>query len=152
MRANFCFDFVIGVLDHDKNVLKYRSLLGIEPIELAPESLPARDIRCTVFPLWNLGDRGMVLSLVSSTDPASPINKQIQSSGEGLFLFGIDVDDVEEAVRQGKVAGVEFENEVPISYEYGRMVYMKPASTNRVPMFFSTHKSGWWEKTLSGGR
>ena len=61
MRANFCFDFVIGVLDHDRNVAKYHTLLGIEPIELAPESLPVPEVRCTVFPLWNLGDRGMVI-------------------------------------------------------------------------------------------
>ncbi|MBP1687329.1 MAG: Glyoxalase/Bleomycin resistance protein/Dioxygenase superfamily [Deltaproteobacteria bacterium] len=152
MRANFCFDFVIVVKDHDANVRKYHALLGIEPIELARESLPQADMRCTVFPLWNLGDRGMVLSLISSSDAASLLNQRIAQHGEGLALFGIDVDDVDAFVQQGKAAGVKFENEVPMAYDYGRMVYIRPTSTNNVPFFLSTHKPGWWTKTLNAGR
>ena len=151
MRSNFCFDFVILVADHDANVRKYRELLGIEPIELAPESLPSADTRCTVFPLWNEGDRGMVLSLVTPGDPDSAQGRQLARRGEGLALFGIDVDDVDALVAQGRRAGVEFASDEPLPYDYGRMVFARPATTNGIPFFFSTHREGWWRKTLDGG-
>ena len=109
-------------------------------------------MRCTIFPLWNLEDRGMVFSLVSSTDPDSALAKQIEREGEGLMLFGLDVDDTREMVQQGKAAGVEFLSEEPTQYDYGEMVYAKAPSTNGVPMFLSTHKAGWWAKSLAGGR
>ena len=88
MRSNFCFDFVILVADHDANVRKYRELLGIEPIELAPESLPSADTRCTVFPLWNEGDRGMVLSLVTPGDPDSAQGRQLALAAAGRYDLG----------------------------------------------------------------
>lgn len=152
MQVNFCFDFVIAVRDHDQNVRKYAELLGLEPIELLPESLPERTQRCTIFPLWNLGDRGMVLSIISSSDPASPINAGIRGRGEGLALFGIDVDDVDAMLRQARNAGVELQTEAPVAYDYGRMWSVRPESTNGIPFFFSTHRPGWWQKSLHGGR
>ena len=152
MKVNFCFDFVIAVKDHAATVRKYQTLLEIEPIELAPESLPEKTQRCTIFPLWNLGDRGMVLSIISSSDPASPINARIRERGEGLALFGIDVDDVDAMIRQGAAAGVEFETSEPVAYDYGRMINTQERTTNNVPFFFSTHRSGWWKKSLNAGR
>jgi catechol 2,3-dioxygenase-like lactoylglutathione lyase family enzyme len=152
MRANFCFDFVIAVRDHDASVRRYHALLGIEPIELAPESLPDPKMRCSVFPLWNLGDRGMVLSLVSSEDPDSAIGTRLRERGEGLALFGIDVDDVDAMIEQGKAAGFEFETPAPVDYDYGRMINLREQSANNVPIFFSTHRPGWWAKSLNGGR
>ena len=101
MKANFCFDFVILVADHDASVRKYETLLGIEPIELDPASLPTPNTRCTVFPLWNEGDRGMVLSLVTPGDADSVQGRQLARRGEGLALFGIDVDDVEARASSG---------------------------------------------------
>jgi hypothetical protein len=152
MRANFCFDFVIAVKDHDASVKKYAALFGIEPIELAPASLPEKTQRCTIFPLWNLGDRGMVFSVISSSDPNSPINEGIRKRGEGLALFGIDVDDVDAIKAQGEAAGVQFQTAEPIAYDYGRMINVKSESTHSVPIFFSTHRPGWWQKSMNGGR
>lgn len=152
MRANFCFDFVVRVADHERSVEKYHGLFGIEPIELDPETLPDPTMRCTIFPLWDLGDRGMVFSLVSSTDPESALSKQIEAEGEGLMLFGVDVDDADAIVEQGKAAGVAFQTDEPIPYDYGRMVYAKPKTTSGIPLFFSTHAQGWWQKSLAGGK
>jgi len=152
MKANFCFDFVVRVADHDASVEKYQELFGIEPIELDPETLPDSTMRCTIFPLWDLGDRGMVFSLVSSTNPDSALSKQIEAEGEGLMLFGVDVDDAGAIVEQGRAAGVEFQTPEPIPYDYGHMVYAKPKTTSGIPIFFSTHTPGWWQKSLAGGQ
>ena len=152
MKANFCFDFVILVADHDASVRKYETLLGIEPIELDPATLPTPNTRCTVFPLWNEGDRGMVLSLVTPGDADSVQGRQLARRGEGLALFGIDVDDVEAVVEQGSRPCVEWMDETPTPYDYGRMVFARPSSTHDVPFFFSTHRPGWWAKTLAGGK
>jgi hypothetical protein len=152
MRVNFCFDFVIAVQDHDAGVRKYAALFGIEPVELDPATLPDASSRCTIFPLWNLGDRGMVFSVISSSDPASAINARIHKHGEGLALFGIDVDDVDALMRQGEAAGVEFQSRESIAYDYGRMVSTRPETTSSIPLFFSTHRPGWWQKSLNGGR
>ena len=106
MKANFCFDLVIAVQDHDASVRKYETLLEIEAIELAPETLPESGQRCTIFPLWNLGDRGMALSIVSSTDSESPLAQRIRERGEGLAYVGLDVDDVDQMLEQGRAAGM----------------------------------------------
>lgn len=151
MRANFCFDFVVRVADHDASVTRYHELFGIEPIELARDTLPDPTMRCTIFPLWDLGDRGMVFSLVSSTEPDSALNRQIEAEGEGLLLFGVDVDDVGTLIEQGRSAGVAFYTDEPVEYDYGFMVNTKPATTSGIPMVFSTHKPGWWAKSLAGG-
>ena len=152
MHVNFCFDFVIAVKDHDASVRKYAALVGIGPIELAPETLPEKTGRCTIFPLWNLGDRGMVFSVISSSDPASALNAGIRKRGEGLVYFGLDVDDVDAMMRQGEAAGVSFETAEPVAYDYGRMVTVRPETTHSIPIFFSTHRAGWWQKSLNGGR
>jgi hypothetical protein len=151
MKTNFCFDFVIAVKEHDENVEKYAQLLGIEPIELAPGTLPEAGQRCTVFPLWNLEDRGMVLSIVSSSDPDSQIMKRVERQGEGVAMFGIDVDDVD-AIMKDKPSGVNFLSKEPIDYDYGRMVFVDEKTTTKVPFFFSTHRKGWWQKSLAGGQ
>ena len=93
----------------------------------------------------------MVLSLVTPGDPDSAQGRQLARNGEGLALFGVDVDDVEELVEQGKRAGVGFVQDTPMPYDYGRMVFARPDSTNGVPFFFSTHRAGWWQKTLAAG-
>jgi catechol 2,3-dioxygenase-like lactoylglutathione lyase family enzyme len=152
MSVNYCFELVIAVRDHDESVSKYRDMLGIAPIELASESLPMPETRCTIFPLSNLGDRGMLLTLLSSTTPTGPIAERIASSGEGLMGVGFDVDDIEDAIRRGKLAGAEFEDDTPLPYDYGRMVTTRPSSTHGVPMVFSAHNSDWWQKVISGGR
>ena len=152
MRVNFCFDFVIAVADHDANVRKYAALFGIEPIELDPQTLPDSNGRCTIFPLWNLADRGMVFSVISSSAPASALNARIRKRGEGLVYLGLDVDDVEAMMRQGEAAGVAFQTGEPVAYDYGRMVTVRPETTNSIPIFFSTHRPGWWQKSLNGGR
>ncbi|MEZ4655932.1 MAG: hypothetical protein R3E12_20685 [Candidatus Eisenbacteria bacterium] len=46
---------------------------------------------------------------------------------------------------------MEFRTREPIEYDYGQMVHTKPASTCGIPMLFSTHKRGWWQKSLAGG-
>lgn len=152
MKANFCFDFVIAVEDHDDAVRRYHALLEIEPIELAPETLPESGQRCTIFPLWDLGDRGMALSVVSSSDPGSPIARRIRERGEGLLYCGLDVDDVEPMLEQGRAAGMEFTTDAPVAYDYGRMLSVREDTAHNIPFFFSTHTPGWWEKAKNGGR
>jgi|GEM_PF-3468834 len=149
---NFCFDFVIATRDHDKTVERYETILGMTPIELDPESMPEEGSRCTVFLLWNEGDKGMCLSIISSTFPDSIANRQLDKYGEGLVLFGIDVPDVNETVARAKQVGVEFVDETPMPYDYGELVFAKRETTNNIPFFFSLHKKGWWEKTLNGGK
>jgi len=152
MHVNFCFDMVIAVRDHDESVRRYETLLGLEPIELAPETLPESGQRCTIFPLWNLGDRGMVLSIVSSTDPESPLARRVDERGEGLAYFGLDVDDVDQMFEQGRAAGMEFTTEAPVEYDYGQMLTVREETAHNIPFFFSTHRPGWWEKVLRAGK
>jgi hypothetical protein len=152
MKANFCFDLVIAVQDHDASVRKYETLLEIEAIELAPETLPESGQRCTIFPLWNLGDRGMALSIVSSTDLESPLAQRIRERGEGLAYVGLDVDDVDQMLEQGRAAGMEFTTSAPVAYDYGHMLTVREETAHNIPFFFSTHHPGWWEKVLKVGR
>jgi len=92
MKTNFCFDLVIAVEDHDASVRKCETLLEIEAIELAPETLPESGQRCTIFPVWNLEDRGMALSIVSTSDPESALSQRIRERriGNSEPLFGSD--------------------------------------------------------------
>ena len=152
MKVNFCFDFVIAVADHDDAVKRYRALFGLDPVELDPATLPESGQRCTIFPVWDLGDRGMVISIVSSSDPSSPLATRVRERGAGLVYCGLDVDDVDAMLEQGRAAGFEFTTESPVEYDYGRMLTVREDTAHNIPFFFSNHRPGWWEKSKSGGR
>ncbi|MFP8877765.1 MAG: hypothetical protein VCB99_12865, partial [Myxococcota bacterium] len=148
MKTNFCFDLVIAVEDHDASVRKYETLLEIEAIELAPETLPESGQRCTIFPVWNLEDRGMALSIVSSSDPESALSQRIRERGEGPYYVGLDVDSVDQMLEQGRAAGMEFTTDAPVAYDYGHMLSVREETAHNIPFFFSTHQPGWWGKVL----
>lgn len=151
MKVNHCFDLVLAVKDHDAASRKYGQLLGMEPTELARESLPG-DMRCTIFIMWNLPDRGMCFSIVSSGDPDHQINRHIAKKGEGLYLVGFEADELGPIIQQAKAAGVRFVDETPAPYDYGQLIFCDADTTDNLPVFFSAHKQGWWEQVLRAGR
>ncbi len=152
LKVNFCFDFVIAVANHDEAVERYQALFGIDPVEIDSATLPESGQRCTVFPMWDLGDRGMALSIVSSSDPDSPLATRVRERGEGLAYCGLDVDDVDAMIEQGRSAGFEFSTERPVEYDYGQMLSVKEETAHNIPFFFSNHDHGWWERVKRGGR
>ncbi len=152
LKVNFCFDFVIAVANHDEAVERYQALFGIDPVEIDSATLPESGQRCTVFPMWDLGDRGMALSIVSSSDPNSPLATRVRERGEGLAYCGLDVDDVDAMIEQGRSAGFEFSTERPVEYDYGQMLSVQEETAHNIPFFFSNHHHGWWEKVKRGGR
>jgi catechol 2,3-dioxygenase-like lactoylglutathione lyase family enzyme len=151
VKVNHCFDLVLAVKDHDAACRKYAQLLGMEPVHLAPESLPG-DMHCSIFIMWNLPDRGMVFSIVSSGDPGHQINQHIAKKGEGLYLIGFEADDLAPIAAQARAAGVRFVNETPMPYDYGQLMFCDSDTTDTLPIFFASHKQGWWAQVLRAGR
>jgi len=149
MKVNFCFDIVLAVKDHDAAVGKYSTLFGMNPLHVAAESLIG-EMRCTVFTMWNLGDKGMVFSIVSSTDPKHPISEHIASKGEGLYTVGFEADDLGPILAQARSAGVKFFDDSPMDYDLGKLLVCRPETTDNLPIFIASHKEGWWQRAQRG--
>ena len=151
-RPAYCFELVIAVADHDAAVRKYQALFGLEPIELERAKLPSPGTRCTIFPMWDQGERGMVVSIVSSEDPADHVSARIAQHGEGLVYVCIDVEDIVKLRDIGHSAGVRFLSDEPAPYVVGRMLVSDPSTTHNVPFYFSQHTPDWWRLSLKGLR
>src|SRR5262245_45099613 len=152
MRPAFCFELVIAVADHDAAVRKYRSLFGVEPVELERSQLPSPRMRCAIFPMWNQGERGMVVSIVSSEDPSDRVGAHLTQHGEGLVYVCIDVEDIVKHREISRSAGVRFVSDEPAPYAVGSMLLADPRTTHNVPFYFSQHTPDWWQRSLNGLR
>ena len=92
----------------------------------------------------------MTISLLASRTPDTPVAKFLRTRGEGVYLIGLDVDNIEEAMREVGAFGVRWANSEPIKYGYGRLSFADPATTHGVLFTFSQHDEGYFERVLRG--
>jgi hypothetical protein len=147
MKVNHFFDLVVAVRDHEGAVERFSRLFGVQPLEVAN---PGPDARCTVFPIGSKEKEVMTFSVVSSRDSSHPINRRIETHGEGVILLGFEFDSLDQAVEQARSGGVTFTTREPIEYEYGRRVHVDEETTFGAPIFLAEHKPGYWEEILRG--
>ena len=69
--------------------------------------------------VW-LRTEGVILELIRPTSPKSRVQKFIERRGEGLFLIGLEVGDIKQAMKILKEKGIDIVYEEPRPFPGGR--------------------------------
>jgi methylmalonyl-CoA/ethylmalonyl-CoA epimerase len=70
------------------------------------------------------------VELLEGTAPDSPITKYIERRGPGIHHLAVEVDDIDDELRQMKAAGIRLIDESPrIGAEDARIAFLHPKST-----------------------
>ena len=140
------FDIDIAVKDFDAAVKKFSDILGVEPIFMREDRMPASGLMGAAFPVG-----GVIIGIIASKEPDTPVAKFLETKGEGVYLLGLEVTDIEEDMKDLAEKGVKFLSRDPIPYGYGKLNFVHPRSVHGVSLFFAEHDEGYYERFLRGG-
>ncbi len=115
------------VNDLDAAVKKYTGVLGSEA-----KILPADYYAYPGLIGARLSVGGTDISLVSPTRPGTPVSTFLARKGEGVNHISLQVDDLEESMRDWHEKGVEFTSAKPLPFPEGRVVFAHPRSLHGV--------------------
>lgn len=97
------------------------NLKGIEVIE-------EQRTRTAILPVGESS-----IELLESLDPESPIARYIEKFGEGIHHLALEVDDIEDALKQVKQSGLPLIDEKPRKgVENTDIAFLHPKGTGRV--------------------
>lgn len=102
-----------AVQDFDQAFEKFTQM-GLETTPIWVEETPPIQAKLTSMPVG-----GSSISIMSSTEDASPITRFLQKRGEGIFSFTLVVDSIEEIMEQWQAARVSFVLDKPIEIQDG---------------------------------
>lgn len=77
-----------------------------------------------------LGD--LTLEVIQPTGPDTPFSRHMEEKGQGLHHLALEVEDMEDALREAREAGLKLEDEVPKPGSDGLIAYLNPESTSGV--------------------
>ena len=132
------FEVAIVVRELDAAVEKYSQVLGITPLFMKAEDIPFPGIKVAVF---LIGD--VVLSLIGSEQADSPVADFLETRGEGLYLIGLGVTDIEQHMREAGERGVRFVMDKPLPYIAGKQNISLPESMHGVQICWAEHRPDW---------
>jgi len=90
----------------------------------------------------------MLISLIASEQPDTPVAKFIESNGEGVFLIGLEVTDIEQDMKELSEKGVRFVSDKSLPYGAGRINFAHPKSMHGVQIAFAEHEPDYYAKFL----
>jgi len=144
--ATHLFEVAIAVKDLDAAATKYADILGVAGIPIKPEYFPSPGLKGVTFSLENA-----VISLVASDEPGTAVAGFLEARGEGVFLVGLEVPELEREMGELKGKGVSFVSETPIPYAAGKINFARPSSTHGVQLAFAQHTPDYWQGFIAGG-
>jgi len=117
----------IAVRDLEESLRRWSALFAAEPSPI--EEIPENGVRLAHLRFAE----GPELELVSPLGDASPVFKFLESRGEGIQHFTLEVDDIEQAMGELSRAGLRFLSETPQTGARGGLVaFVHPRSLNGV--------------------
>lgn len=128
----------IAVRDLEESLKRWSALFAAEPGPI--EEIPERGVR-----LGHLRfAEGPEIELVAPLGAASPVAKFLESRGEGIQHFTLEVEDIETAMRELGQAGLQFVSDTPQIGAGGVLVaFVHPRSLNGVLVeIWQSSKSG----------
>ena len=94
----------------------------------APKDQPATGIRAAIVPI---GDA--VIEFIEPLDPEQgPVAKFLKNKGEGIYMVGWEVADIDEAVKELEANGVRLLDADAESRAAGANVFIHPKSSHGV--------------------
>jgi methylmalonyl-CoA/ethylmalonyl-CoA epimerase len=117
----------IAVFNLEESVAKWKALFGAVPGPI--EEIPERGVRLAHLCFAE----GSQIELLAPLGEASPVAKFLESRGEGVQHFTIEVDDIEAAVSELTRASLRFVSEKPQTGAGGaQVIFIHPRSLNGV--------------------
>ena len=104
----------------------YKERFGLEASD--PKEQPATGISAAIVQMGNA-----VIELIEPLDPEQgPVAKFLKNRGEGIYMIGWEVDDVDEAVKGLEANGVRLLSADAESRAAGANVFIHPKSSHGV--------------------
>jgi methylmalonyl-CoA/ethylmalonyl-CoA epimerase len=127
MRVKGVHHIGIAVRDLEESLRRWSALFAAEPSPI--EEVPERGVRLAHLRFAE----GPDVELVSPLGDASPVSKFLESRGEGIQHFTLEVDDIEAAMGELRRAGLQLLSENPHPGAGGELVaFIHPRSLNGV--------------------
>jgi len=117
----------IAVRDLEESLQRWTALFGAHGSPI--EEIPERGVRLAHLRFVE----GPEIELIAPLDDASPVAKFIESRGEGIHHFTIEVDDIGTALRDLSRAGLQFVPDAPQKGAEGVLIaFVHPKCLNGV--------------------
>lgn len=127
MRIKGIHHIGIAVRDLEESLRRWSTLFGAEQSPL--EEIPERGVRLARLCFAE----GPEIELIAPLGPDSPVAKFIESRGEGIQHFTLEVDDIKTAMHELRQAGLQFVSDTPQIGAGGVLVaFIHPRSLNGV--------------------
>ena len=126
MRVKRIDHLGIAVVSIDEAKKLYEGILGLK---LAREEVVTdQGVRTHFYPL-----AGVKLELLESIAPDGPIARHLEKRGPGLQHLAVEVEDIDEAIRELKAKGVRMLDETPRKgVENSRIAFVHPKDSHGV--------------------
>ena len=116
----------VAVRNLDDSIRRYERVLGVDAIPM-PETSGTRGVYLTVGGLYALG-------LVSPDEEpragsSNPVSHHLATKGEGAYLLGLLVDDLEAHQVEAQARGIRFATPEPVETEVGKALCSVPEQT-----------------------
>ncbi len=107
----------LAVRDMEAAIKRFETLFGLK-LERR-ETLPQWGMKAAIFPL-DEGKSKRFIALMEPTDPSSALAHFLNSHGEGVYLIGFEVEDVDGAAKKLQERGAR------VQHQPGQAVFVHP--------------------------
>ena len=115
----------IAVKDVEESLKFWRDALGLKVDHV--EDVPSQKSEVVFIPV---GDSE--IELVKPTSPDTGVAKFLDEKGGGMHHLCLEVDNIEEMLKQLNDKGIRLINEIPLELPGRKMAFIHPKSTNGV--------------------
>ena len=117
----------IAVRNLEESLARWEALFGVNAGPL--EELPERGVRLVHLCF----SEGPAIELVSPLGPESPVARFLETRGEGIHHFTLEVEDIEGVMEHLKKAGLQFTEDRPREGAGGsRIAFVQPKTFHGV--------------------
>lgn len=121
------YGFNIAVKDLEAATKRYESLLGITGLPLGEKDFAFPGLVGT-----RLEFGGLVINLITSTDPETSVYKFLEAKGEGFFLVSLTTSDMDASIEGLRDLDIRPLLDPPRETKYGRVTFVHPKSAHGV--------------------
>lgn len=117
----------IAVKDLKAATERYEKVFGVKPRHLAETDFAFPNLLGSEFNL-----NGVKINLITSKTDDTSIGQFLAKKGEGLFLFTLNVSNIEEESARMKEGGAIFVSPTNFTGAFGKVNFIHPKSMNGV--------------------
>jgi catechol 2,3-dioxygenase-like lactoylglutathione lyase family enzyme len=124
LKQVYVIDMIVK--DIDKAIVYFKDIMGVDPINTTGVGTGVGDFRMVHFPApgEGVGIHSIGLFQLTTdtpqTDTGKRAKKHLEEHGEGVFLFGFMVDNIDKTQKDMEAKGYKFNSPEPQSYQMGR--------------------------------